>query len=203
MPNSYLDQNILAIADGYERTFQIDATNFLGFFPETFNTRLLVPKVESQNSNLEVLAAMGSGNLLTAYFGHGSVSMWGKGRLFSNEDIMNLSYQEFSPIMLQFTCLTGLFMHPSQVSITESLLWQPESGSVGILAPTSLTISYDQGYLADGFVQALLRSENSRLGDVILEAWHQIPVDKDNTRDVMKTFLLFGDPALPLPTYSP
>jgi hypothetical protein len=50
--------------------------------------------------------------------------------------------------------------------------------------------------LASAFINALLESPEGRLGDAALYAWRQIPVDSAESADVMRTFLLFGDPAL-------
>ncbi len=196
-------QQVLAVADGQESIFKNEATHFLDLFPDYIITTLLAPTAGDTNANQAVKEAIESGTWLTAYFGHGSIKMWGKDRLFSIEDVVELVNPKQLPIMLHFTCLTGLFTHPKEESLTESLLWHPDGGAIAIVAPTSLTLSFDQELLSDGFVQALFQTSHPRLGDVVLSAWRQMPVDSPNTRDVMRTFLLFGDPALSLPILSP
>jgi len=192
-------RNILAVADGQERYFKSDAAQFLDSFPANFNTTLLTPKAGEENASQAVVEAIEQGPWLTAYFGHGSINMWGKDKLFTIEDVNQLSNGDHLPIMLNFTCLTGLFSHPKQDSLTESLLWHPDGGAIAVLAPTSLTLSRDQKPLSSALVQSLLQPTNQRLGDVVLEAWRQMPVESGNALDVMMTFLLFGDPALKLP----
>lgn len=197
----HVNQKILAIADGQEITFKSDAQRFLDLFSKGFNTTLLAPEAGDTNASQSVDQAMESGYWLIAYFGHGSINMWGKDRLFTIEDVLDQGQQATPPIILQFTCLTGLFTHPMQESLTEKLLWRPEGGAIALLGPTSLTLPYEQEYLSSGFVNALNQGIKHRLGDIVLEAWQQVASDSANRMEVMRTFLLFGDPALNLPRF--
>ena len=194
---------ILAIADRQEAVFAKDASDFLAFFPKPFNTTLLVPDSGDPSVRGRVKEAIGNNLFLIAYFGHGSVKMWGKDNLLSTEDVAALNNLDHLPVMFHFTCLTGLFTHPGTETLTESLLWNSTGGAVAVFAPTSLTLSYEQWQLAKAIAQGLYQDSNPRLGDVILSAWRQVPADSPNTRDVMLTFLLFGDPALRLPPLKP
>lgn len=192
-------KNVLAIADGQEDQFRLDAQEFLDAFPEDYTTELIAPQAESDAST-EVIQAIQNGSLITAYFGHGSLTMWGKDRLFTSDDIPDLSNTRRLSIMLHATCLTGLFIHPTQASLAEDLLWYPQGGAVAILAPTSLTLPTAQGILTSAFAKVLSQETNPRLGDIALWAWRQVPADDQNAVDVMRTFLLFGDPALNIPS---
>ena len=69
---------------------------------------------------------------------------------------------------------------------------------VAVLAPTSLTLATDQSFLSSALVKAILADPKATLGQTFLRAQRQVPADEPGTRDVMKTFLLFGDPALRL-----
>ena len=122
--------------------------------------------------------------------------MWGKENLLTNDDISALSNADYLPIMIHSTCLTGLFTHPTQGSLTEVLLLDPENGAIAIIAPTSLTLPSDQGGFTTAFVKSLLKTSNQKLGDVILSAWRSVPTSAPNAVEVMNTFLLFGDPTL-------
>ena len=102
------------------------------------------------------------------------------------------------PLVINMTCLTGLFTHPKVQSLTETLLWKPDGGAVAVLAPTSLTLSTDQGFLSQALADALLKDRSARLGDVFLQAQRSIPNTDAGSQDVLQTFLLFGDPALRL-----
>jgi hypothetical protein len=189
-------QNILAVADGQDPTFKGDAQAFLDLFPQSFPRQLYAPAADVSSANTEVSSALSKGEWLVAYFGHGSINMWGKDRLFTNGDIAALASQPRLPIVIQMTCLTGLFSHPKAESLSEALLWSPETGAVATLAPTSLTLPFDQAFLSKPLAEAVLSDPQATLGQVLLTARRTVPVDNRGAMDVMLTFLLLGDPAL-------
>jgi hypothetical protein len=189
-------QNILAVADGQDPTFKGDAQAFLDLFPQSFPRQLYAPAADVSRANTEVSSALSKGEWLVAYFGHGSINMWGKDRLFTNGDIAALASQPRLPIVIQMTCLTGLFSHPKAESLSEALLWSPETGAVATLAPTSLTLPFDQAFLSKPLAEAVLSDPQATLGQVLLTARRTVPVDNRGAMDVMLTFLLLGDPAL-------
>jgi hypothetical protein len=125
--------------------------------------------------------------------------MWGKDRLFSTDDVGKLTTQKRLPIVVNMTCLTGLFTHPKVESLAESLLWQKGGGAVAVLAPTSLTLPTDQSFLTKPLVDEMLTDPEPALGQILQRARQQVPINNSGTRDVLETFLLFGDPALHLP----
>lgn len=196
--NGTIDKGILAIADGQDASFQSDAQYFLDLFPEQYQKSIIAPQPGQDGVNLEIINQISAGNHLVAYFGHGSVNMWGKDRLFSVEDVSALPSDSQLPVILNLTCLTGLFTHPSTESLAEALLWKEEGGAVAVLAPTSLTLPTDQSFLVDELTSAILSDPDIPIGEVLRLARQQIPADTRGLRDVLQTFLLFGDPALKL-----
>ena len=193
---------ILAIADGQEPSFQADAQAFLDLFSDLYSLELFAPLAGAGDSPSLISARLQNGNLLVAYFGHGSVKMWGKDQLFTVEDVSRLNNGERLPVVLNLTCLTGLFTHPKVASLAEALLWKADGGAVAVFAPTSLTLPGDQSFLTRAFGEAFLAEPNLPLGDLLLEARRQIPVATAGALDVMQTFLLFGDPAMKLAVHS-
>lgn len=195
------NQRILAVADGQEQTFENDAQSFLDRFPGAFQKSLVNPAAGATGTNVEIRERIDSGYLLVAYFGHGSIQMWGKDRLFSTEDVAKLSNQGRYPLVVNMTCLTGLFTHPKVESLAETLLWHQDGGAVAVLAPTSLTLPTDQSFLSNALVDALIADPDQAIGDALLAARRKVPANTKGTRDVMDTFLLFGDPAMKLPLH--
>jgi hypothetical protein len=192
------ETKVLAIADGQDRAFKRDAQKFLDRFPQQYQKSLLNPPPGSADAHLEIVQQMDQGSLFVAYFGHGSVNMWGKDRLFSSQDVEKLANQDRLPVIVNMTCLTGLFTHPQVESLAEALLWEKNGGSVAVLAPTSLTLPTDQSFLSNAFVDAYVSNPKGSLGDILVEARNNIPGDSPGTLDVLRTFLLFGDPAMPV-----
>jgi hypothetical protein len=189
-------RSILAVADGQEAAFKSDAQTFLDLFPQSFPRQLYAPAAGVSGGNAEIASALGKGDWLVAYFGHGSINMWGKDRLFTNEDVDTLASQSRLPVVIQMTCLTGLFSHPKVESLSEALLWKPQGGAVATLAPTSLTLPFDQTFLSGPLAEAVLSDPQATLGQVLLNARRKVPVEDRGALDVMLTFLLLGDPAL-------
>jgi hypothetical protein len=192
---------ILAIADGQEARFKADAQTFLKHFPGIYTKTLIAPNPGEPSAGDSILEEINQGSWITAYFGHGSVDMWGKDKLFSVEDVPSLSNAGQLPIMLHSTCLTGLFIHPTEDSLAERLLLAPETGAIALIAPTSLTLPSNQGFFTSSLAENLLLPELSRLGDVLLSSWESIDASNPSSLEVMHTFLLFGDPTLALPLH--
>jgi hypothetical protein len=187
---------LLAVADGQDPAFKDEAQSFLDQLPQGYKKELYSPEAGVKDAAHQVQSYFSEGYLLIAYFGHGSVNMWGKDQLFSTSQIKSLTKQEALPIVLSFTCLNGLFTHPKVDSMAEALLFQPEGGAVSVLAPSSLTLPVDQSFLEHALVVNLEKRPALTLGEAFLSAQQQIPLDSPGSRDVLETFLLFGDPAL-------
>ena len=189
---------VLAVADGQDPQFREEAQHFLDQFTASYQTDLVNPPGGAPQADAEIVQDLNEGRVLVSYFGHGSVTQWGKDNLFTVKDVAALQNEDRLPVIINMTCLTGLFTHPKVQSLTETLLWKADSGAVAVLAPTSLTLSNDQSFLSDALVQALLKDRTARLGDVFLQAQRAVPTNSPGAQDVLRTFLLFGDPALKL-----
>ncbi len=189
-------RSILAIADGQDSSFKNDAQTFLDLFPQDYPRQLYAPGAGVTAGSAEIASALGKGDWLIAYFGHGSINMWGKDRLFTNEDVAALASQPRLPVVIQMTCLSGLFTHPKVESLSEALLWKPQGGAVATLAPTSLTLPFDQTSLSGPLAEAVQSDPQPTLGQVLLAARRKVPIENRGALDVMLTFLLLGDPAL-------
>ena len=197
LPGAGEQLSVLAIADGQDASFKADAEAFVSHFsPPNYSGAFYAPLPNDIDAHETVLNKLGENNWLIAYFGHGSINMWGKERLFTSEDVYHLKNQEKLAVILNFTCLTGLYTHPKVDSLAETLLWHPEGGAVAVLAPSSLTLPTDQTLLSDSLARLLSESPETRLGDIHLLARRQVPIDTQGMRDVLNTFLLYGDPAL-------
>jgi hypothetical protein len=193
--------NILAVADGEGETFSDEAQGFLNLFPEAYQTQLFAPSAGVTGANKQIIDYINQGYMLIGYFGHGSINMWGKDRLFSSEDISKLTNGNIFPLFVNMTCLTGLFTHPKVDSLAEGLLWYPNGGAVAVLAPTSLTLPLDQSYLYRALIQGYLDAPDKSIGELLQQARVEMSVNNNNqsTEDVMLTFLFFGDPTYKLP----
>ncbi len=207
-PEGAWDRRVLAIADPTEPTFKRDAEEYLALFSDAYDPVLIsadamggeASGVAAEVASVKIDEEIRAGVLLMSYFGHGSLTQLGKDALFTADQAAQLENGRFTPIMVNITCLAGLFTHPSVESLSEAMLWNDKGGAIASLGATSLTLPFYQAFLSGGFVEALLQLPGGRLGDVLLHAQRQMPVDNGpGSLEVLDTFLLFGDPALLVP----
>ena len=190
---------VLAIADPQEAHFGRDAAAFLELWTDQTNIESFIPSPGESDLEQKIGELFGRDHRILAYFGHGAIDLWGKDEIFTAQAARELSGQASYPIVLNFTCLTGYYIHPEVLSLTESLLWNPKGGAIAIIAPTSLTLADDQSFLWKALVESYQSQEDGRIGDVWLTALPKIALANEGVRDVVLTYTLFGDPALTLP----
>lgn len=141
----------------------------------------------------EVAAAWNEGTWLTTYVGHGSINQWGKEEVFTLDAVSQLSSSS-PPIVVQLTCLSGLFAHPEQTSLSETMLTH-EQGPVLLVAATSLTLSSNQRPFAVSLFENLQDSQVERVGDAFQAAKLSLDLSHEGLREISDTFALFGDPS--------
>lgn len=151
------------------------------------------------NPHARILEAINRGVGLVSYIGHGSVTVWAKEKIFSTEDVPVLRNSDRPFLLVNITCLTGYFHHPQTVSLAESLLRAPGRGAVAALVPTSESLPADQVAFTEALYGQIANPQIRTLGEAIVQAKRFAPLERDGQRDVMATFNLLGDPALPLP----
>jgi hypothetical protein len=145
-----------------------------------------------------VAQELAAGSLIVNYAGHGSMDTWSEDRLFSSEQIYSLGNDGRQPLMIFMSCLLGFFGHPERDAMAEELLLAKDGGAVAVFAPSSLTLSTDQGPLDRALVRILLEEGAPPVGLAILEAKRSMETETQGQRDVIQTFTLLGDPALRL-----
>lgn len=141
----------------------------------------------------QVTQAWNQGGWLAVYAGHGSLSSWGQAEMLTVDGVGSLQSQP-PPIVLQFTCLTGFFAHPTQVSLSEALLHHAE-GPVLVVGPTSLTLAANQETFAASLLTALQDPTVTRIGDAMQQARRDLNLAFDSLQEISDTFALLGDPA--------
>lgn len=190
---------ILAIADPYEDYFSRDATAFTELWTAPMRKELFLPTASEDDLPQKIQGYFQQDFQIIAYFGHGAIDLWGKDEIFTAQEAQRLSGQVSYPIVLSFTCLSGYYIHPEVLSLTEALLWNPRGGAILVIAPTSLTLAEDQNFLWKAFVESYQRHEKERIGDVWRDVIARIHLKNEGVRDVVLTYTLFGDPAMTLP----
>jgi hypothetical protein len=193
------ESSVLIVADNQETSFRLEGKNFLQELPQSARKILFSPEPGSTQSTMDVLDLWREGYQWIIYFGHGSIHQWGIEQYLHTDQVVNIPRQSRPPIILQFTCLSGLFTHPEVDSLSETLLWKPDGGAIALLAPTSLTLPGDQSFLSQEIAKQLNLPENHRLGDLLLKTWQETSALPLDINDVLRTFVLLGDPGMILP----
>ena len=142
-----------------------------------------------------LLAALNEGASVVNYVGHGAIDVWAKEDLFRADDVATLDQQGRLPLVIAWACLSGYFHHPQAESLAERLLAE-KKGAIAALVPTSETMAADQQLLADALFRYLFAE--ATLGEAILRARQEMDPSQPGLRDVLRTFVLLGDPALRL-----
>ncbi len=177
----------LFAADGTEAQFA-DMANRLAENSSIANMTLLNGATAD-----EVIAQWNQGAWLTTYVGHGSVRRWGKEDVFNLDAVSGLQITSPS-FVVQLTCLSGLFAHPDEVSLTEEMM-RHEQGPVLHIAATSLTLSTSQEIFAANLFRNLQDPAYTRVGDAVLAAKRELDVSNRGLLEISDTFSLFGDPS--------
>ena len=191
-------QRIVLVADGKEASFatQSDLLAEQSVPPRYEVSKVYAGSVEDPQS--AVAQELADGSLIVNYVGHGSIDLWSEDRLLSSEQISSMDNDGRQPLMILMSCLLGFFGHPERDAMAEDLLLSEEGGAVAVFAPSSLTLSSDQGPLNRALLKALLGEEAPPVGLAILEAKRSVAAETQGQRDVVETFTLLGDPALQL-----
>lgn len=195
-PEGEWRERILFTADGREALFKETSERLRGSLPEGIESRTFYPEEAAADPMAEIVPALSEGSYVVNYIGHGSVQQWGRDKLLTVEAVSELANGSRLPIFINMTCLTGLFSHPSQESLAETLLWAPNGGAIAALAPSSLTLPTTQSALNQALLAELFQPERPTLGEAVMRAKQAVPLTNSNEHDIVATFNLLGDPAL-------
>jgi hypothetical protein len=182
------------VADNDEPAFAEETAEFARELTAKQSERITI-EGDGANARDALKRAFADGAGLVGYFGHGSVTLWGKENVFDVEEAGKLRNERL-PIVFTVTCLSGFFEHPSTVSLGETFLRQENGGSVAALVPSSAAVLPDQRLLAQGLAQALNDAAPRALGDIVLEAQQSLPQQEGGVREILLTFNLLGDPSM-------
>ena len=160
-------QNLDLPAEGVNRLYDLSATSFIDLWNQ--------------------------GSWLVNYTGHGSMEQWGQEAIFSSRAVTDLAAAA-PPIVIQLTCLTGFFAHPTNSSLSETMLTHRQ-GPPLVIAATSLTLSSHQAPFATELLAGLTDPAVARIGDAFLAAQRSLDISVSGLREISDTFVLLGDPS--------
>jgi hypothetical protein len=152
-----------------------------------------------------IVNAINSGSLFLSYIGHGSNQSWSNYGIFSTADFSSLTNAGKLTIMLEMTCSTGYFtdLRPAFSSLAESILRSKNGsqavGAVADWAATGFGVLEGHDLLEKGFLNSIMYQGVRQMGAAtVIGKIYLWTNGVSSHRDLIDTFMLFGDPALHL-----
>ncbi len=144
----------------------------------------------------DIITSMNQGVMVSNYIGHGVVDRWsGAKGLFKPTDVRSLTNENQLIFALMLTCINGYFVGDKYSLAEEFIL--ADGGAIGSLAPSNVSFLWEDAILANEVFSTLFEQGNRTLGAITTQA--KIGAyGRGTSADVIKTFTLFGDPAVTL-----
>jgi hypothetical protein len=156
-------------------------------------TKILTNGLDTDTARQQIATALNNGALLVNYTGHGAVEQWSFSDLLDDASASALSNGNRLPFYLLMDCLNGFFQDVYSISLAESLLLAPNGGAVGVWASSGFNAAAPQATMDQAMLHALATNQKIPVGRAIIQAKAGI-----SDPDVRRTWVLFGDPAMPL-----
>lgn len=153
-----------------------------------------------------VLDEMNSGIALSVYNGHANYFRMGSTEAnLPNRDAILIPGDELALqnadrlfVQLSMTCLTSQFAVPddSAATIDERFFLAPNGGAVAVWGPGGVSVVHGHDKLQRGFFSLLYNTAGKvyRLGELEDAGYKELLLSAPGTEDILRTFLLLGDP---------
>lgn len=189
---------IITISDPTSTMFSETGSEFLKSLEEKTETKLVHLSGNEKPFNNNQTSLLEDPSLLI-YYGHGSIDRWGKTEILSSQQLLQPQPPSTPAFVISFSCLNGYFIHPEKVSLSEELLFHPHTKTIAMLSPTSLNLHENQVWLSQQINSGLQLNRNLTFGEFITFALRELDSENQLNRDILRTFILLGDPATRFP----
>jgi hypothetical protein len=155
----------------------------------------------------QLIDEVNRGILLVNYTGHGAEDFWADEGIFEAADVDGLHNGDNGPkypLVVAMTCLNGYFVEAFEGwdSLAEVLTKSADKGAVAVFTSTGMTAPGGQALLDRGFFEALFEKGKRRLGEATDYGKLNLLASSEGGEDVVRTFMLFGDPAMEMKVQS-
>lgn len=209
-PQADWQNRVLLVADDDIDRFKLYAEEVAAQLPKHLPPRFFAATLFANPSNVgslhsEIAQAINAGHALVTYFGHGEYFGWGTGdvlgatgaSIFQNEDVMRLTNGGKLPVVAVANCLNGFFNGSLPMdAIAELFVRMPHTGAIAVWAPSAYERPSVHAKLMKSFYDELFVNHNLALGRATQSAQIAAYGGNNNFRDILTTYILFGDPAL-------
>jgi hypothetical protein len=167
------------------------------------------PPTTYEEAKSALRSAFETGRLFINYVGHAGPLYWAgypPGPFLRNSEVASLPSSDKTPIVMAMACMEGYFLFPNTAGsdalsgVAELMVRTEGKGSVANWAPASEGLSNRQHYLHVGFYDAVFRDNVDELGPATnLGKLNLFQHTGSDERELIDTYVLFGDPALQMP----
>ena len=193
---SQSSNSVLLVADsndGYD--FGSMSSGLRDAIPQSMNvSEIHRGETDPASAQSELIAALGQGQRIVNYVGHGNVDQW-RASLLTSGSARTLTNSQL-PLFVMMTCLNGYFQDPVLESLAGSLMKAERGGAVAVWASSGMTTPSEQSVLNQQMFRLVLDSPNAgslTLGEATVKAKSAV-----SDIDIRRTWILFGDPSMKL-----
>ncbi len=208
-PSGDWNQEALFVADNADSAGDFAALSddiVDNYLPSTYTAQKIYYQVThftQSATTAAIINAISEGQVLVNYIGHAGNTLWAAELLFVADptirnDIDSLTNGPKLPMVLSMTCATGYFHHPSLPSLDESLVGAEGKGAIASWSATGFGMAIGHHYLDKGFFTAVFSDTISEIGTATYLGKLNLYESTSGYRDLMDTYVLFGDPFMKL-----
>jgi hypothetical protein len=202
------NKDVLFVADNQDSAGDFDALSddlADNYLPSSYTAQKVYYKITHTTVSAvrtAIVNAINEGCLLTNYIGHGANQYWAQEQLFRIADLASLTNTVKLPMILPMTCQEGYFHYPNYPCLGESIVRADNKGAIASWSPTGWGLAAGHHYLDQGFFTAVFTDTISEIGTATylgkLKLYTETGGEASAYRDLMDTFVLFGDPFMKL-----
>jgi len=188
----------LFVADDNSLSFENLSEGLIALLPPEFDVERVYLRLYGddhvEEATQDIISNINEGMMITNYVGHGAVKNWSSEFLFQSTDIPDLINEDHLTFVLAMNCLNGYFAQPFYYSLAEEFVIAQHGGAFGNFSPSSLTYLWEHEYLNKAIFSILFEQGDNVLGSLTTQS-KIAAYAQGASKEILSTFILFGDPA--------
>jgi hypothetical protein len=198
-PEAAWFRDVTLVSDNQDRIYDFEAATrgFAGLFGGAWNVQALyLSQLATATIRANILEALNAGRGLVGYMGHGSTYAWANENLFNSDSVASLTNRERPGIVTAMGCMNGMYQLVDRDSLGEAVVKGTTGGAMAFWGSTTTSEPTDQEEVYREAIRILVaRGRGQALGELLNEAQTRAWANGFDDNDVMRSWVLFGDPA--------
>ncbi len=198
------NSKVLFVADDADGAGDFDALSddiAENYLPTSYTAQKVYYTITHSTVNearMAIVNAINAGHLLANYIGHAAIQYWAAEQLFRIDDVASLNNDSNLPMMLPMACYEGYFDYPNLPCLGESIVRAESKGAIASWSATGAGYALGHHYLNKGFFTAVFTDTIAEIGTATYRGKLNLYENTNSYRDLMDTYVLFGDPFMKL-----